>query len=191
MSEFKFLVAIGRTKKRKQGEVDKREPKRQSLTGCPTSDESMVCMASNSDARMVSSSKTPSLSPTVNVGCEFVSRQVPTILVEYYRDVNTLNSDVPNDDVETPRVDRVLAAQQVVSLLILVQKGTDIKNLALAEECQCLFDTHAHVREVLAPQGDMQYWAGALVHPPDNNIFKKKLAYFIMTLLKQRRALAS
>ena len=162
MFKPEHLVAAGITNKRKQEEVDKREPKRQLLAVCPTSDESMVCMASNGDATMVSG-------------------QVLTILV---------SDDVPNDDVETPRVARVAAAQQVVSLLILVQEGKDIKSLALAEECQYLFDTHAHVREVLSPQGDMQYWAGALVHPPDNDIFKKKLAYFIMILLKQRRALA-
>ena len=75
------------------------------------------------DARMMVS-VTPSLLSAVDVGHGFVTKQVPTKVVECYSDVDTSDSDVHIDDNETARV---VAAQQVVFLLTTLQQGIDIK----------------------------------------------------------------
>ena len=82
--------------------------------------------------------------------------------------------------------DATACVAAVVSLLKCQKEGKDIKKVSLAVECQRLFDRQIHVREGLAPRGDIQYWAGALIHPPDNAIFRKKLAFLVSELLRER-----
>ena len=172
----------GNKKRGKHAKPDDRRLKRMRLS----SSHSLPCVlvdAGRSDALHLESS-----SMIVRAGREFLTGEVHSCTSLFV--VSTGDDEVmlgTNDDAGgSDATALAVAAQHVVSLLKCQQDGRDIKGLPLAVECQCLFDRQIRVRERLAPQGDIQYWAGALIHPPDNDIFLKKLAFLVSELLRER-----